>query len=326
MRLSVLDQSPVPEGSSPGDALRNSIDLAQQCDRLGYHRYWVAEHHNMEGLAGSSPEVLIGHIAERTEQMRIGSGGVMLTHYSPLKVAENFQVLQALHPGRIDIGVGRAPGSDHRTAVALARGGRQLSIEYYPTMVQELRQLLHRRVPEGPLAGIEARPFTAEPPELWLLASSQDSAAIAAHFGLPLSWAHFINPHGAQICAAYREQFNPSVDHDTPVLSVGVSVLCAESDAEAEALASSLKIWRATGRRGGIPQPGEVAANPLSVAPQGRPESPLVTGTPGKVRAELTRIGEAYGADELVIVSICHDHAARVRSYELVADAFALDR
>lgn len=327
MRLSVLDQSPVPEGVSPGQALRNSIDLAQHADRLGYHRYWVAEHHNMAGLAGSSPEVLIGHIAENTDRIRVGSGGVMLTHYSPLKVAENFKVLEALHPGRIDLGLGRAPGSDQRTAVALARGGRQLSIEHYPTMVQELRQLLNDIVQDdGPLAGIGAGPVTDKAPEMWLLASSQDSAAIAAHFGLPLSWAHFINPRGAEICAAYVEQFKPSSTGAGPHVSIGLSVLCAEDEADAHAMATSLQVWRERGLRGPIPPVIPATDEPRSANPLAlrQPDKPMVVGTPDQVREQVDALLDAYQAEEAVVVTICHNHDARVRSYELLADAFEL--
>jgi luciferase family oxidoreductase group 1 len=332
VRLSVLDQTPVPQGSSPATALRNSIDLAQHAERLGYHRFWVAEHHNMGGLAGSSPEILIGHIAENTDRIRVGSGGVMLTHYSPLKVAENFRMLEALHPGRIDLGLGRAPGSDHVTANALARGGQRLSIEYYPTMIQELRQLLHDRVPDdGPLRGIQARPQTEFAPEMWLLASSEDSAAIASHFGLPLSWAHFINPHGAQVCRAYTEQFTPSFSHTEPSLSICAAVLCAATTEEANVLATSLKMWRARGLQGPIPSPAEAetladaaAKNPLTVSVPPEREKPLIVGNPAEVKRQISETAEMYGADEVVIVSICHDHDARVRSYELVSEAFAL--
>ena len=211
MRLSVLDQSPVPEGASPGDALHNSIDLAVHADRLGYHRYWVAEHHNMEGLAGSSPEILIGQIAAATERIRVGSGGVMLSHYSPYKVAENFRVLDALHPGRIDLGLGRAPGSDQRTAHALARGGVPLSVEYYPSLVQEVLHFLYDELPaDHALGGVRARPLGTTHPEVWLLASSADSAGLAAHIGLPLGWAHFIAGGGAEVVTAYRAQYRPS--------------------------------------------------------------------------------------------------------------------
>lgn len=332
LKLSVLDQSPVSQGSSAAQALRNSVELAQVCERKGFSRYWVAEHHNMGGLAGSSPEILIGHIAENTEHIRVGSGGVMLSHYSPLKVAENFRMLEALHPGRIDLGLGRAPGSDHVTANAMARGGQRPSIEHYPTMVQELRQLLHDRVPDdGPLQGVEARPLTASAPEMWLLASSQDSAAIAAHFGLPLSWAHFINPHGAQICRAYAEQFAPSFVHAEPSLSIGAAVLCAPTNEEAEVLATSLKMWRASGLRGHIPSPAEAATqaeaaavNPLTVSVPRDREKPLIVGDPDEVKRQISETAELYGADEVLIVSICHDHAARIRSYELISDAFGL--
>jgi luciferase family oxidoreductase group 1 len=326
--LSVLDQSPVPEGFAPAIALRNSIDLAVACDRLGFLRYWVAEHHNSAALAGSSPEILIGHIAENTGRIRVGSGGVMLTHYAPLKVAESFKVLEALHPGRIDLGIGRAPGSDQRTAAALARGGQRLGIECYPSMVAELRDLLAGRVDStGPLAGIEARPRTDLAPELWLLASSQDSAAIAAHLGTPLSWAHFISPGGEAICGAYRDQFSPSADCPAPRLSVGVSVLCAETESEAEALAEGLRAWRASAVRGPIPAPGRrrtTRRDPLAVTPADAGERRIVYGTPARVKGELDELAEQYRADEVIAVTICHDHATRVRSYELLAAEYGM--
>ena len=230
VRLSVLDQTPVPEGVSPAQALRNSVDLAAFVDELGYHRYWVAEHHGMHGLAGSSPEILIGHIAENTDSIRVGSGGVMLSHYSPLKVAENFQVLQALHPNRIDMGLGRAPGSDARTAYALQSFGNASGSDRYLESVLEIRTLLRREnIETGPLAGVQALPVTETMPELWLLASSEGSASVAAHCGLPLSWAHFINGSGAETCNLYRKHCRPSLEYSDPVISVGVNVLCADS-------------------------------------------------------------------------------------------------
>jgi luciferase family oxidoreductase group 1 len=193
-------------------------------------------------------------------------------------------------------------------------------------MVQELRQLLHRTVPkDGPLSGIDARPYTDLAPELWLLASSQDSAAIAAHFGLPLSWAHFINADGAAVCNAYREQFKPSEKVRAPQLSIGVAVLCAETTEAAEHLATSLKIWRSTGRRGGIPRPGDTDPSRFPVTDVTRHQSPMIVGDPDTVKRKLDAVVESYEADEAVVVSICHDHAARVRSYELLAEAYGLD-
>tara|TARA_S200000501_G_scaffold69014_1_gene60940 strand:- start:9730 stop:10713 length:984 start_codon:yes stop_codon:yes gene_type:complete len=321
VRLSVLDQTPVPEGVSPAQALRNSVDLAAFVDDLGYHRYWVAEHHGMHGLAGSSPEILIGHIAENTDSIRVGSGGVMLSHYSPLKVAENFQVLQALHPNRIDMGLGRAPGSDARTAYALQSFGNASGSDRYLESVLEIRTLLRREnIETGPLAGVQALPVTETMPELWLLASSEGSASVAAHCGLPLSWAHFINGGGAETCNLYRKHFRPSLEHSDPLISVGVNVLCADSEEQASEMLESLELWRRDGLRGPIPKSVDKerhgALNVLS------PSRPMAIGNPESVHEQLLSIANAYQAEELLIVTICHDHEQRKNSYRLVAEQF----
>ncbi len=322
VRLSVLDQSPVSEGTSPSEALRNSIDLAVLADQLGFYRYWVAEHHGMAGLAGSSPEILIGHIAENTDRIRVGSGGVMLSHYSSLKVAENFQVLEALHPNRIDMGLGRAPGSDARTAYALQSNGNASGSENYLNSVLEIRQLLRgSNIASGPLAGIEALPRTESTPEMWLLASSEGSASVAAHCGLPLSWAHFINGDGAGTCNLYREHYSPSDEHPLPEVSVGVSVLCADTEDEAHQMLQSLERWRSDGLRGPIPKtsPDGHLSNKLTLA---NPSRPMVVGTPDQVRQGLEDIANAYGSEELLLVSICYEHSKRLKSYRLIAEAF----
>ena len=321
VRLSVLDQTPVPEGVSPAQALRNSVDLAAFVDDLGYHRYWVAEHHGMHGLAGSSPEILIGHIAENTDTIRAGSGGVMLSHSSPLKVAENFQVLQALHPNRIDMGLGRAPGSDARTAYALQSFGNASGSDRYLESVLEIRTLLRREnIETGPLAGVQALPVTETMPELWLLASSEGSASVAAHCGLPLSWAHFINGGGAETCNLYRKHFRPSLEHSDPLVSVGVNVLCADSEEQASEMLESLELWRRDGLRGPIPKSVDKerhgALNVLS------PSRPMAIGNPESVHEQLLSIANAYQAEELLIVTICHDHEQRKNSYRLVAEQF----
>jgi luciferase family oxidoreductase group 1 len=320
-RLSVLDQSPVPAGTDAGTALRNTLDLARRVDQLGYHRYWVAEHHNMEGLAGASPEVLIPLLAQATKHLRVGSGGVMLTHYSPYKVAENFRVLEALFPGRIDLGLGRAPGSDMRTAYALARGTQPVGPEHYPAMVAELQQFLADELPaDHPLTGVHARPLGVTLPELWLLASSIDSASLAAHLGLPLGWAYFIAAGGEGVVRAYREGFRPSSANPLPRVGLGVGAICAETHSEAERLASSVRLWRARGLQGALPLPSDQAVHGDHL----RIRRPLAVGTAAEVKAELDELAEAFGADELVVVTICHDHAARVRSYELLAEAYEL--
>ena len=327
VELSVLDQSPVPEGFSPADALANTVDLAQATERFGYHRFWVAEHHNSGGLAGSSPEILIGQIAANTSTIRVGSAGVMLLHYSPLKVAENFKVLEAFHPGRIDLGIGRAPGSDPVTAALLARG-EQTSVEYYPAMVDEVRQFLHDDIPaDSPRFHVRARPEISTVPELWLLASSQDSVAIAAHLGLPIGWAHFINPDGAEILAAYRQQYQASLEFPQPKVALATAVVCAETQAEADHLATSVQKWRANGLGGKIPVPGKstAARSALAVAPARQQAKPLIVGPPRKVKDELLELADEFGADELVLVTITHDHDARVKSYELLAEGWNTD-
>ena len=333
--LSVLDQSPIPDGSTAADALRNSIDLARRTEAFGYRRSWVAEHHNSSGLAGSSPEILIGQIAAATERIRVGSGGVMLSHYSALKVVENFRVLHALFPGRIDLGVGRAPGSDGITAVALQRTHRLPGEDEFPIQMAELMGFLGNRFEDGhPFSRIDPSPRLEGGPELWLLGSSGYSAAYAAHLGLPFCHAHFINPvDSEQVTARYRRDFNGHDDAPAPRVAIACSVLCADDADEAERLASSLRLWRArrtqspSGEPGPIPSVAEALASPLLQQPPEpgyRQPRRLVIGGPGEVRTQLEELAEAHGADELVLVTITHDHEARVRSYELVAKAFGL--
>ena len=241
MRLSVLDQSPIRKGGTPADAVRETLELAQLCDRLGYERYWLAEHHSSEALAGSTPEVLITRVAGLTQRMRVGSGGVMLPHYSAYKVAENFRMLETLFPGRIDLGIGRAPGSDQHTMRILADGKPNWSNpDKYPYQVRDLVAWLHDALPakhEG--AGVTAQPIGPTAPDVWLLGSSDDSAALAAHFGLPFCFAHFINPDGGDgVTRAYRAHFKPSSLHPKPEPMMAISVLCAETDGTGPGLPS----------------------------------------------------------------------------------------
>lgn len=245
----------------------------------------------------------------------------MLSHYSPLKVAENFQVLQALHPNRIDMGLGRAPGSDARTAYALQSFGNASGSDRYLESVLEIRTLLRREnIETGPLAGVQALPVTETMPELWLLASSEGSASVAAHCGLPLSWAHFINGGGAETCNLYRKHFRPSLEHSDPLISVGVNVLCADSEEQASEMLESLELWRRDGLRGPIPKSVDKerhgALNVLS------PSRPMAIGNPESVHEQLLSIANAYQAEELLIVTICHDHEQRKNSYRLVAEQF----
>jgi len=332
-RLSVLDQSPVSEGSTGAQALRNTIDLARLADRLGYHRYWVAEHHGGPMLAGPSPEALIGPIAAATTRIRVGSGGVMLPHYSPFKVAETFSLLSGLFPGRIDLALGRAAGTDPLTTFALQRDRRQGSPDDFPQQLSELLGYLDDRLPEDhPFARLaKTLPGRPERPEPWLLGSSQQSAIWAAELGLPYAFADFINPKGAEITALYRERFAARGHAGLePRTAVAVWVICADSDEEAQSLAASARMAFTLLRRGqliAVPPPEkalEFLAAEHRAPGQSGSERRAVLGPPAAVRAELEDVAGKYGAEEAIVVSITYDHQARRRSYELLAEACGL--
>ena len=322
--LSVLDQSPISEGSIGGDALRNSIDLAQHVEALGYERYWIAEHHGTPMLASAAPEILIAAVAAATSRIKVGSGGVMLPHYSPLKVAEVFSMLAALHPGRIDLGLGRAPGSDRETMFALQRDRRQPSPDDFPEQLSELLAYLEDDFPAGhPFARLAVLPGGPERPEVWLLGSSPQSAIWAGELGLPYVFADFINPAGAEIAGLYRQRFVPSRRRAVPYVGVAVSVVCAEDGEEAQRLAASSRMAMTLLRQGRLipvpPVERALAFFEKQLPPTGRR---AVVGSPETVRAGVEQVVADYGADEAMIVTITYDHAARRRSYELVADAF----
>jgi luciferase family oxidoreductase group 1 len=329
--LSVLDQSPIASGRSTADALEETLALAQLADRLGYRRYWLAEHHNTQSLAGSAPEILIARVASVTSRIRVGSGGVMLSHYSPLKVAENFRVLHTLFPDRIDLGIGRAPGSDGRTAYALAQG-RPMPIERFPEQLRDLADFLHDALPEDhPYRGVRAMPQGLGAPELWLLGSSGQSAAYAAYFGFAFSFAHFINPYGAaEVLGAYLAGFQPSAALSAPRASMAVRVLCADTEEEARRLSASFALMRLRmerGQRGPVPSVEEALLHPYTDFDRARLEEIManaVVGDPPSVKRRLEQMAAEHGVDELVIVTITHDPAARHRSYELLAEAFGL--
>lgn len=331
-RLSVLDQSPIRAGHTPAQAIAESIELARACERWGYHRYWVAEHHSSEGLAGAAPEILAARLGAATSTMRIGTGGVMLSHYSPLKVAEQFRMLETLYPGRIDIGIGRAPGSDYVTARALAQGPGALGIEEFPRQIQDLLAYLRDEIPHGhPFAGISAQPRGATMPEPWLLGSSDQSALYAAYFGCAFSFAHFITERmGPEIMEAYRREFRPSVWYDKPQGSIGVAVMCADSEAEADRLAKSRDLSRLRmekGILGPVPTVEEAEAYDYSREERLRiafSRQRQVIGDPAQCKEKLLALGAKYGVDEFVIVTITHDPAARLKSYALLAREFNL--
>jgi luciferase family oxidoreductase group 1 len=334
MRLSVLDQSPIVEGSTGAEALHNTLDLARLTDRLGYHRYWVAEHHGGPMLAGGSPEVLIGPIASATERIRVGSGGVMLPHYSPFKVAESFTILAALYPGRIDLGLGRAAGTDPLTTFALQRDRRQAAPDDFPQQLAELLAYFEDDLPDDhPFARLAAvLPGLPELPVPWLLGSSPQSAIWAGELGLPYAFADFINPGGAEIAALYRQRFVAARSLQAQRTAVAAWVLCAPTDDEAQHLATSSRMTLSLLRRGQlIPVPPPEKAVEF-LAREGKPASDglpagrrAIIGSPEKVRTGIEELASEYGAEEVIVVTITHDHGARRRSYELLAEAFGLE-
>ncbi len=330
-QLSVLDQSPIRAGATPGDAVAETIELARLADRLGFHRYWVAEHHSSDGLAGSVPEVLIARLANETRRIRIGSGGVMLPHYAPLKVAEAFRMLEVMYPGRIDLGVGRAPGSDQRTAQALAYTRPPLPIEYFPRQIQDLRDWMDGSLEDDhPFRDVSAQPAGPTSPPIWLLGSSDQGAQVAAHFGTPYSFAHFITEGGEPVVDMYRKRYQPSARFPEPVANIGVFVICAETEEEAKYHAASRDLWRVRLDQGHItpiPTPEEALTHDYTEAERQRAafhRRRNIVGTPEQVREKLDALLARYGVDEAVVVTITHDHAARLRSYELLAEVYDL--
>ena len=324
--LSVLDLAPVPSGSTSAAALRNSLDLARRVEALGYYRYWVAEHHNMPGIASSSPAVLIGHIADVTSTIRVGSGGVMLPNHAPLAVAEQFGMLEAFHPGRIDLGIGRAPGTDQLTAVAL-RGKHSISADDFPSELGQLLAFFDGEFPsEHPFARITAVPARGNTPAFWLLGSSNYSAQVAAYLGLPFAFAHHFSPENTlPALADYRALFRPSAVLAAPYALLAVNVTCAESNERAAWLArpGALSFLRLrSGKPGLLPTPEEAAAYPYNPSEQAfvdMRQRHQVIGDPDTVTRGLAQLLRDTAADELMITTVVHDHADRVRSYELVA-------
>jgi len=335
LRLSALDQSPIAAGSTGPQALRDTLDLAKLADALGYHRYWVAEHHGGPMLAGTSPEALIGPIAATTARIRVGSGGVMLPHYSPFKVAETFSVLSGLFENRIDLGIGRTDGTDDPvTAFALQRDRNHRAPDDFGEQLPELLAHLDDRLPADHLfarlpALLPGRPHGPEP---WLLGSSPQSAIWAGELGLPYAFADFINPlAGVGLVNLYRERFRPSERLAQARVLVAVWALCADSDDEADRLASSARMVRLLARRGKFTPVPRVETALRFVERRARGESTqaapfkrMVHGAPATVSAALTALAGEYGVDELMLVTVAHDHDARRHSYELLSDAFAL--
>jgi luciferase family oxidoreductase group 1 len=333
MKLSVLDQSTVVTGRSADVSIRESLALARHAEALGYHRYWVAEHHNSASIAGSAPEILIAAIAATTSRIRVGSAGVMLPHYSSLKVAEQFRVLEAIAPGRIDLGLGRAPGSDGLTAHAL-NPNAAVAADHFPGQVRDLLDWLAgtKLVEKHPFRDIIAMPSGPGLPEVWMLGSSDYGAQVAAHFGLPYCFAHFITDGAgcAEALEVYRSTYRPSARHPEPYAAVCLWALAADTQAEAERLTSSrvlARLWRDRGVFSPLPSPEEAEAYPYSETDLLRVErirARAIHGTGEAVAARLLALGEELGVQEVAVLSTAHDPAARRRSYALMAQAWGL--
>ncbi len=333
MKLSVLDQSAVVSGRQPDASIRESLALARHADALGYHRYWLAEHHNSAAIAGSAPEIMIAAIAATTRHIRVGSAGVMLPHYASLKVAEQFRVLEAIAPGRIDLGLGRAPGSDGLTAHAL-NPNAAAAAAHFPAQVRDLLAWLagEKLTDNHPFRDVLAMPQGAGVPEVWMLGSSDYGAQVGAHFGLPYCFAHFITDgHGAaEALELYRAQYRPSARHPAPWTALCVWALAADTQEEADRQFASRALWRLGRDRGvyaPLPSPEEAAVYPYSEAERTRIDRlrrNAIFGTAPVVAARLRALADSLGAQELAVLTATHDPAPRRRSYELLAREFAL--
>jgi luciferase family oxidoreductase group 1 len=333
LALSILDQSTIASGRHAGDAVQETLEMARLADRLGYARYWLAEHHNSSSHAGTAPEVLIAAIAATTRRIRVGSAGIMLPHYASLKVAEQFRMLEAIAPGRIDLGVGRAPGSDGRTAYALNPAAAQAA-DRFPQQVQELLGWLGEGLPlDHRFRAIRAQPEVPTKPQVWVLGSSDYGAQLAAYLGLPYCFAYFITDGQgvAEALSQYRSGFRAQVGPmEAPHAALGVFALCAETEAEAHRLYRSRELWRLSRDRGifpPLPSVEEAEAYPYSAAEQAhldrlRPRA--IIGTAEQVRARLEALARELDVQEVAVLTPMHDSAARQRSFRLLAEAFGL--
>lgn len=329
MTLSILDLVPITAGSTASEALRRTVDLAQLADRLGYERIWYAEHHGMPSIASSSPEIVIGHVASQTERIRLGSGGVMLPNHAPLLVAERFHTLEALFPGRIDLGLGRAPGTDPAHIRAL----RSFDAEQFPHQLAELVTLSRGAFADDhPFAKVRVTPDGVDLPPIWLLGSSGASAEFAGSNGLGYAFAsHFSPTPATPALQAYHRAFQPSEAFPEPHAILAVAVVCGETDEEARRLASTMELaWARirTGRFDALPSPEEALAHDYSPAEEHAVQlyrQLSVVGDPETVRVEIERRAEAAGADEVMVTTNIYDPADRLRSFERLAEAFGLE-
>ena len=329
--LSVLDLSPVVSGSTAAQALRNTVDLARLADHLGFTRYWIAEHHNMPMIASSAPEIMIGQVAAATSRIRVGSGGVMLPNHAPLMVAERFKMLEALYPGRIDLGLGRAPGTDPATSYALRRRQDVSEEDDFLDRFNELMLFETRGFPPGhPFANVKAMPSDVALPPIFLLGSSDYSAQLAGHIGAVFAFAHhFATFDAAEAMRLYRDSFKPSASHAKPYAILATHVVCADTDEEADRLARTVDlnfVRRAKGEYLPLASPEEATAYDYAPVDRARIASNrqrMSVGSPATVKARLGPLIEATQAQELMVTTMIHGHAARKHSYELLANIFA---
>jgi luciferase family oxidoreductase group 1 len=332
MKWSILDQSPAKQGQTEDTAIRESLALARLCDRLGYHRYWVSEHHNSAALSGTAPEILIAAIAATTKRIRVGSAGVMLPHYSALKVAEQFRVLEAIAPGRIDLGLGRAPGSDQLTAMAL--NPHSNAHDEFPRQVYELQAWISGAAlpEEHPYRSVTAHPQGPTSPDIWILGSSDYGAQLAAHFGLPYAFAYFFSDGKGveQALELYRRNYQPSERFPVPIATICVWALAADTESEARRLFTSRELWR-IGREKGPPapiaSPEQAAAYPYTAAERAMLQNlrdKAVVGGADQVAEKLHALAQSLQLDEIVINTWTYDPVARQHSYELLAQTFGL--
>ncbi|MFQ3543094.1 LLM class flavin-dependent oxidoreductase [Halobacillus rhizosphaerae] len=333
MRISVLDQSPISKGQTAEDALSQTLELAQWAEELGYYRYWVAEHHNTNGLASTSPEVLISRIASLTQSIRVGSGGVLLPQYSPLKVAENFKMLEALFPDRIDLGLGRSPGGGRKTRLALT-DGIEKSLSSFSRQVRELHQFLYHSFEKGDkYFGVSAKPDTSHQPETWILGLSSRGAKHAALNGTGFTFGHFISPdQGEEAIQTYKERFQPSFALQAPKINACVFVICAETQEEAEELAISQDMWLLQVEKGldtrvySSEELKKWSLLPEELEKIKKNRQRAIIGDPETVIRELQELEGKYGTDEFLIISNIFDFEARKKSYRLVAEQLGLTK
>lgn len=330
MQISALDQSPIFINSTPQQALAETLELAQHCDRLGYARFWVAEHHGSVSFAGCAPETLMPHLASATSHIRIGSGGVMLLHYSPYKVAEHFRLLEALHPGRIDLGLGRAPGGDPWQAGALAYGSPTTTVDYFNRKVADLQLFLRGKPPATEaFSQVLVTPNLGAMPQTWMLVSSPDGARNAAQAGMAMALAHFIEPSCLELGELYRKEFQPSEEWQQPRVSLATVALASDSQTEAARLATSTALWRRrvqSGRFLGFPSVAEAQQEGVTAQSVLKQDDERITlGDAAQVAQQLHDLAKTAGADELMLVTIC-EHQHRLHSYSLLAETMGLQQ